>query len=61
MPPKETSPIAIRISEDLWRDIDREQSRREKELGAKLSRNAVIATLLREALAAREVVKKESK
>jgi hypothetical protein len=52
---------SIRIPRELLKDIDREHSRYEKALGAKISRNAIIAILIREALAARTAAAKEGK
>jgi len=52
--PQEIAPTSIRLSQDLIRAIEREHELLERELGAKISRNAAIAMLIREAIAARK-------
>ena len=45
---------SIRIHRDLLKDINKEVVSREKALGVTISRNVVIAMLIREAIAARK-------
>lgn len=50
--PEGTVVTSIRIHRDLLKDINKEVARREKKLGVTVSRNVVIAMLIREGIAA---------
>jgi len=50
---------SIRIHKDLLKDINKEVDRRQKKLGVTISRNVVIAMLIREGIAAAVAAAKE--